>query len=272
MNILKWIYRIISQILFLVEKRLRILLISTILSDQFYLYGKLIINWLSLSQWLFYFEISTSDTVTQIVCTCTWYRSANAIDVITNGLGEWITQQILLLETYVGIRPARGWVSRYESMEAIDKVLSLASKTSADRFLWVPISPFRGLQASNVSIDLDMWNGLVYSRSTARISLDLIDIYTRNRIPGKTVLRDKRRKFFHSDTRCVRCSRIAIKITFVPFRAINVRPDDPIFTLAKEPSAPSRLEISKINIERVQQTLDVLDQTAWRVKQRIADK
>lgn len=77
-------------------------------------------------------------------------------------------------------------------------------------------------------------------------------------------MRDKRKekKIFHSPALEIRCPGITIKITFVPFRAINVRPDDPIFTLAKELSALSRLEISKINIERVQQTLDVLDQTA----------
>lgn len=92
-------------------------------------------------------------------------------------------------------------------------------------------------------------------------------IYTRNRIRRKTsrIVCDKaQRKNFPLMRRryALCCPRITIKITFVPFRAINVRPDDPIFTLAKELSAPSRLEISKINIERVQQTLDVLDQAA----------
>lgn len=41
--------------------------------------------------------------------------------------------------------------------------------------------------------------------------------------------------------------RATIKITFVPFRAINVRLNDPIFTPAREASDPLRFEISKIN-------------------------
>ena len=105
------------------------------------------------------------------------------------------------------------------------------------------------------------WAGLL---AVARISLDLTDIYTPNRIGRNHGTAINGEKFSTSTRRVgvVCCPRIAIKITFVPFRAINVRPDDPIFTLAKEPSAPSRLEISKINIEWVQQTLNVLDQTA----------